>query len=94
VIGIDLAETTTAYNGVLFTVQSPDVVLRDGEIFFSFRLEAPRQDLSAKVSCAVAFEQAMSPHGTTLDMAAVLSGIVGRVNRIVNTFREQGFERS
>lgn len=88
VVGIDVVEATgNARSGKLFTVQSPDIVLEHEKVFFSFTWNVPDDRIDARVTCAVAFQQAMSPYGVTLGMDGLLYSIISRVNHVVEAFR-------
>jgi hypothetical protein len=88
VVGIDVVEATGNFRrGTLFTVQSPDIVLEDGKVFFSFNWNVPDEIIDARLACTIAFRQAMSPYGVTLGMDGLLCSIISRVSHVVDAFR-------
>ncbi len=88
VVGIDAVEAASdARHGKLFTVQSPDIVLEHEKVLFSFKGPVPDEKINARISCSVAFQQAMSPFGVTLGMAGLLYSIIHHVGDVVDVFR-------
>src|ERR1019366_10784351 len=88
VVGIDVVEAIgSTRSAKLFTVQSPDIVLEHEKVFFSFTWNLPDERIDARLSCAVAFKQAMSPYGVTLGMDGLLYSMISRVNDVVDAFR-------
>ena len=88
VVGIDIIEATgDARHKQIFTAQSPNIVLEDEKVVFSFKWTVPDERIAASISCNVAFQQAMSPYGVTLGMAELLYTIIDRVGGGVDVFR-------
>ena len=90
VVGIDEIEVVSdARHGTLFTVQSPDIVLEHEKVLFTFKWPGPDENIDARISCSVAFQQAMSPFGVTLSMAGLLYSIIPRVGDVIDVFRSE-----
>ena len=88
VVGIDVIEAASdARHGKLFTVQSPDIVLDHEKVLFSFEWPVADEQIDARISCSVVFQQAMSPFGVTLGMAGLLYSIIHHVGDVVDVFR-------
>lgn len=64
-------------------LQSPDIALEDGRIFFSFTWPAEHPEIRATMYPSLAFASAMSPFGATLGLADLSLSIWDRVNRIL-----------
>lgn len=71
----------------LFYVQSPDIVLEDGKIFFSFNWPSEYPDIRATIYPTISFATAMSPYGATLGLADITLSMWDRVNRILGVLR-------
>jgi hypothetical protein len=71
----------------LFYLQSADVVLEDGKIFFSFIWPVEHSDIRADMHATISFADAMSPYGTTLGLADVALSMWDRVNGILGKLR-------
>lgn len=85
VVGIGLA-TLDDHRGRLGIIQSPDVVLKDNEVFMTLVNESGRYDhIRPNLTCTVAFQQAMEIGGATVGMDLVLRSIVSRVHGVLNT---------
>ena len=83
IVSMDVV-TATDDGGTAFTVQSDDIVLKHGEPLFTFTRARPVQ---ATLACAPAFAEAMSPHGVTLSIAGLVSGVYCRVCQVIDEFR-------
>lgn len=76
--------------GKLFILTSPDIVLKDGKIFWSFSAPNGRyDDIHADIACSIAFKQAMSTviGGPTASMHSILWDIYYRVHVLIDLFR-------
>jgi hypothetical protein len=74
--------------GTLCHITSPDTVLEDNQLVWSFsRPDRQYDDIQAQITCAVAFEEAMEIDGCTMSLDHLLWRIFGRVNEIIEQFR-------
>jgi hypothetical protein len=73
----------------LFSLTSEDLVLEDGKMLWSFTTPSGRyDDVHAELSCAIAFEQAMTlGTGITMSMHGILWRCFTRVDHVVGVFR-------
>jgi len=74
--------------GTLFRMGSPDIILEHERVFFSFtRPTREYDDIRPRLTCAVAFQQAMQIGGNTMGMDGILMYITSHVGHVIDVFR-------